>query len=317
MDKTQSCSPSVYETTQPITPEQASDHSRDDKSAAEDEVDIPPVLPPDNLVLAQVRDVGDTGLAAGLENHPANVCPPESSVRIIRIEVRVRVAVVRAVTTRPPLDRALDGTCTRDGEEVLEGLGGVVGTMSPEAMVPGGNAWQKERNRAWASRGGAGAKLLRWGHTETSDEIINYTPDESSPPQLDIEEAPDGDCGSDGEDVEGNPVDVLEEVLPGDGWELLLVLEGPGDVVVGDVGVLWDNVLLLAGGDAVAIGFAAGGGGGCGGLCTVCHVGRGVLRVWTTEDMAVDEERSGRKERGEEAWQKAKRGITFYRAVPF
>lgn len=65
---------------------------------------------------------------------------PEAFVSVVGVEVGVGVAVVGAVASGPPLDGTLDGTCTCGGEEVLEGLGGVVRTVSPETMVASGNA---------------------------------------------------------------------------------------------------------------------------------------------------------------------------------
>ena len=47
----------------------------------------------------------------------------------VRIEVGVRVAVVRAVVARPPEDRALDGAGSCDRVEELEERVGVVGSV--------------------------------------------------------------------------------------------------------------------------------------------------------------------------------------------
>ena len=52
-----------------------------------------------------------------------------------------------------------------------------------------------------------------------------------------MERPPDGNGGRDGEDGKGEVVELLPPVVPADGWPLLLVLDGPGDVVVGDVDV--------------------------------------------------------------------------------
>lgn len=98
------------------------------------------MLPPDNLGPGQVRDVGNTGFAARLDDHPADVGVPEALVGVVGIEVGVGVAVVCAVTSRPPFDGTLDGTGAGGGKEVLEGFGSVVGAVSPETVVAGSDA---------------------------------------------------------------------------------------------------------------------------------------------------------------------------------
>jgi len=89
------------------------------------------VLPPHDLVLAQITDVGNAGLAAGLEKHPADVGEPEAPVSVVWVQVSVSVTVVGTVTPGPPLDRALDGTGTSHGQSVLERLRGVICPVRP------------------------------------------------------------------------------------------------------------------------------------------------------------------------------------------
>lgn len=117
-----------------ITP-QASDQGRDHKAEHDDEPHIPPVLPLDDGALAQVADVGDTGLAARLDEHPADMREEEALVRVVGIEVRVGVAVMRAVATRPPLDGAFHGAGACSSQEVLQRLRRVVGAVCPETVV--------------------------------------------------------------------------------------------------------------------------------------------------------------------------------------
>lgn len=125
----------VDETASPVTPTETRDGHRKEESHADNELQVPAVLPPDNLVLAQVTDVSDTRLATRLNDHPANVRPPETQMRVVRVELGVGVSVVRTVTTGPPLDRAFDCTGTRRGESILERLRRVVRAVSPEAVV--------------------------------------------------------------------------------------------------------------------------------------------------------------------------------------
>ena len=93
-----------------VTPAKVADEGREDETACEDEGAVPPVLPPNDLVPAQVTNVGDTGLATGLDEHPADMRPPETEVRIVGIERGVGVAVMRTVTTAPPFDRTFNST---------------------------------------------------------------------------------------------------------------------------------------------------------------------------------------------------------------
>lgn len=81
--------------------------------------------------------------------------------------------------------------------------------------------------------------------TETSDEVVDNTPHECLPLQLHRAQTIDGNGGREGEDDEGEPLNVLEEVVEGERRQRLLVLESPGDIVVRDVLVGRD--LLLGG----------------------------------------------------------------------
>jgi len=83
-------------------------------------------LPPDHLILAEVRDVCYTGFTPRLHDHPANVGPQETAMGIVGIKFGIGVPVVRAVSTRPPLDRALHSTSTGSSKEVLQRLGRIV-----------------------------------------------------------------------------------------------------------------------------------------------------------------------------------------------
>jgi hypothetical protein len=68
----------------------------------------------------------------------------------VRVELGVGVSMVGSVTSGPPLDGSLDGTCTRDGETILERGGSVVRSVSPQSVVTGGD-------------------------TETSDVVVDHT----------------------------------------------------------------------------------------------------------------------------------------------
>lgn len=131
VDESRAHSTSIEESALEVSPKQTRNESRDDVAHEDQEPDVVVVLPSDNLVLAQVANVGDTRLATGLDEHPTHVRPPESLVSRVRVEVGVGVAMVSTMTARPPLDGTLDGACTSQSQPNLERLGGVVRAMSP------------------------------------------------------------------------------------------------------------------------------------------------------------------------------------------
>lgn len=59
------------------------------------------------------------------------------------------------------------------------------------------------------------------------------------------EETVDGNGGRDREDGQRQPLDVLKEVLQGNGREWFLVFECPGDIIVGNVDVGGDLLLRV------------------------------------------------------------------------
>lgn len=131
VDEAQTSRASVEKTSYPVTPAETSDSGRNQQTNAKDEVDVPAVLPLDDLILAQVTNIRHAGLVAGLEDHPANVRVPEALVGVVRVEVGVGVPMVSTVTAGPPLDGALDCARSCHCQEVLEGLGRVIRPMRP------------------------------------------------------------------------------------------------------------------------------------------------------------------------------------------
>jgi hypothetical protein len=119
MEEEKSGSSGIEISAPPIAPKYSRNSGWNTKAHKEDEPDIPTVLPPDNLVFAEIRDIRDTRFAPRLDDHPANVRPQQTAMGIIRVEVRIRVPVVRAMSTRPPLDRPLHRTCTSNSKKVL------------------------------------------------------------------------------------------------------------------------------------------------------------------------------------------------------
>jgi hypothetical protein len=118
-----------------VTPKQPRDNGRHHKCHDRNQQKVISVLPFNDFILGQIANISDAGLAPWLNHHPSYMRPQEAFVGIVRIEIGVGVAMVSTVSTRPPLDRPFDGTCTCDSEKILERLRGVIGPVGPEAMV--------------------------------------------------------------------------------------------------------------------------------------------------------------------------------------
>lgn len=93
----------------------------------------------DDIVPAEVTDIGNARLSTGFDQHPTDVTPVKAFVSVVRVELSVSIPVVSSVTTRPPLDGTLNCTSASKGEEVLQRLGSIVRAMSPETVVTRGN----------------------------------------------------------------------------------------------------------------------------------------------------------------------------------
>ena len=73
--------------------------------------------------------------------------------------------------------------------------------------------------------------------TEASHEIVEHAEDSGLPTEGYGESAVNGNGRRDGENGKRQVVELIPPVVPGDGGLLLLVFEGPGDIVVRDVDV--------------------------------------------------------------------------------
>lgn len=126
MHKDQPGSTSEEEPTPPVTPTKTGNKGWEDETHEKEKSKVILVLPSNDSVAAQVRHIGNTDLASRLDQHPADVSPPETFVCGIRVELGVGISVMRSVTSRPPLDRALYGTSASYGKSVLQGNTGII-----------------------------------------------------------------------------------------------------------------------------------------------------------------------------------------------
>ena len=74
-------------------------------------------------------------------------------------------------------------------------------------------------------------------HTKTGDEIVEHTPNSRLPAKPCVVRANEGNGGGDGENGQAEVVQLFPPVVPADGRQRLLVLDGPRNVVVGNVHV--------------------------------------------------------------------------------
>ena len=72
----QACRAGKEESTAGVVPEEPSNDGREDEAHADNEVDVPAVLPFDHGRAREVGHVCDTGAAEGLDDHPAEVRVP-------------------------------------------------------------------------------------------------------------------------------------------------------------------------------------------------------------------------------------------------
>ena len=183
------------------------------------------MLPPHNLVLAQITDVGYAWLAAGFEKHPADVGVPEALVSVVWIQISVGVTVVSTVASGPPLDRTLDGTCASHSQSVLERLRGVVCPVSPQTMIASSDACQ---NRQKAGTTHETESQL----TKASDKVVKDRKKESLGLDRNKQERVYREHRRDGEDENVQPVELIKYIVPSEGGQSLLIFECPRDIIV-------------------------------------------------------------------------------------
>ena len=97
MNEAQPENASINVATTGVAPEEPGNHSGDDETHEEDERDVMAVLPFDDVVLAQITDVGNARLSAGLDKHPTDMAPVKTFVGVVGIEVGIGVSVVNAM----------------------------------------------------------------------------------------------------------------------------------------------------------------------------------------------------------------------------
>lgn len=118
LDKQKAKNACIYQTTLPITPAQSSYDHWKQHSKGQDQISIIPVLPNNDRVFVQVRDIRSSiVLGVLLQGHPHKVCIPSPLHHAIGVLGCVCPSVVRSVLAAPPPDRPLHSTGTATCQE--------------------------------------------------------------------------------------------------------------------------------------------------------------------------------------------------------
>lgn len=94
---------SVNESTDPVTPSETSNKSREYQPHEDNNPEVVLVLPNDNGILVQVGDVGSANsLGVLLHNHPSQMRVHKTFTDTIRVFLGVGITMVSPVVPRPP-----------------------------------------------------------------------------------------------------------------------------------------------------------------------------------------------------------------------
>ena len=118
LDEEEPQDPCIYQTSFPITPAKSSDDHWEQHAENKNEFTIVPVLPDDDGVLVQVRDISPSlVLGVLLQYHPHEVGVPYAFPYTVRVFDSIGPPMVSSVFAAPPSDGALDRTATNTGKK--------------------------------------------------------------------------------------------------------------------------------------------------------------------------------------------------------
>jgi len=179
----------IDEAAEPVAPSEAGNDSGEDDTHEDDDPEVVLVLPDDDGIAVQVRDVGASDLLGVLlHHHPADVRVHKTLADRVRVLLGVGVSVVGAVVPGPPADGALDGTPSDGGQVDLEGERSRVRRVGPETMVARRDA-------------------------ETGVVVVDDRPDQGGPGQWGVVGTPEAEHRDDDDQVAVEKVEVLPPVL--------------------------------------------------------------------------------------------------------
>jgi hypothetical protein len=135
MDNCQSKACCKIEATSPIIPEDTRDSGGKKVAKKNDDGEIISMLPLNDRICSEIRNISCSTAKMGLKYHPANVSPQEPPVGIVRIEVSVSVAMMCPMHPSPPITGTLHGTRASENQHDLERHRCIVGAVRPQTMV--------------------------------------------------------------------------------------------------------------------------------------------------------------------------------------
>ena len=110
----------------PISPSEASHNCGEGVTDNWYDGEVPAMLPLHDFVLLQIANVSMSGLHTGLHKHPTDMSVEETALRVIGVKWGVGIAVMRSVSSSPPVHRALNSTRSHQAKEILQRSGSVI-----------------------------------------------------------------------------------------------------------------------------------------------------------------------------------------------
>lgn len=127
---------SVDESTEPVTPAESRNETRQSEAHGDEDAEVVLVLPDNDGILVQIGDVG-AALALGVlfHDHPSDVGVHEALADGVGVLFGIGVPMVSTVATSPPSNGAFDGATANGSEIEAKRQASRVRTMGPETMI--------------------------------------------------------------------------------------------------------------------------------------------------------------------------------------
>ena len=136
LDEEDAQNATIDKAAEPIAPSKATYERRKDETHEEHDFQVVSVLPDNDGVFIEIRDIGAANAFGVLfHEHPAKVRVQQALADRVWVLVGVGIAVVSTVVTSPPADRAFDGTAANRSEEDAKRQGGRIRGMGPKAVI--------------------------------------------------------------------------------------------------------------------------------------------------------------------------------------
>jgi hypothetical protein len=130
-----------------VSPTKTRNNSREDEANKQHQLEVPPMLPSHDRVPGKIADVRNTRLSSRFDDHPTDMRPEDLILCGVWVKFGVGIAVVCAMSPRPPFDRTFSSTRTHKRKHVLHWNRRVVRSMGPETVITCSDA--KTTSRSW------------------------------------------------------------------------------------------------------------------------------------------------------------------------